>query len=399
MSIFLENVRDRYYNFKINLEDIPSEKTSKLSKKIPLELASSVLEYGVIEEKYWYHGEKNASMYIALNRDSKSNYKVFSQMMATLQKNLPEIIQHSFQHFQDVSNVEIENPLPIDFVSLGAGGMDKEFKVLEAFVSKYRDDHGTDVRINFMFVEESFQVISHALKLIAQQLAEKNIERNVNVKPYLLDFHKASPSYFSKNPRKFITALGIIHNASFPNIFQSLKNVMTPESLLLLDADVIGDRSDKEIKKSYDNDAMKKWWSLPLFTLNECSEKSYKIQNREKQTVGNIQDFKNYAPKDGDITVYVITKDTITSFIKEHNIPQKAIEKIRISKDPGSKTVIMVYEPHDSKTPSVVLGQSTRFQKDELIKTLEEEGFEVVKTFVKSGSNAVYFLLRLGNYP
>ena len=309
----------KYYDFKVNPDDFTKDLQSELTKGI---------SEGVIEEKFWYIN--GASRYLSLNKNP-SQYKTYEQSMVVINVNLEKIIQYSFQHFSDESNFGDENPLPIDFVSLGPGGMDKEFKVLESFLKTYRDKHGIDVRLNFIPVELSIKLLFFSVSAVAKKLVEKNIGNNIEIKPFLTDFSKISSIDLSKNPRKFITALGIIYNASFPKIYQSLRNIMTPETLLLIDVEVVGDRSDNDLMKSYQGDAIKEF---SMESLHQFSKMDYGKEGKER-----------YDLKKGNVSPYIVTKDTITNFIKDHNLPAKSIEKIRVSKESSSKTIVMLYEP------------------------------------------------------
>ena len=394
----------RHIHFKVNVVDIPNTVAVE-DMMVPPDLARAALDYRVIEEKYWYYGEHGAAAFLSLTKDSKS-YMVFQHSLMLLQSKIHKILDLAFDQFAEMvgstnreSLPEQNTPLPqIDLISLGVGGIDKEYEILRSFLARYRIANGVGSKITFRPVELSFPLLVNAIQSLDQQLSLNNISENIDLKPYLADFYNTISEDFGKNPFRFITALEIVPNATFPDIFNTFRKIMTKKSLLLIDMSIVGNRSDEEICASYVGNDVNTFLFEPLSLLNRASKSGKEIESAARRSLGNLADFKDYNRDKGEIKARIVSTDSLDGFIAEFKLPKKSRDMIRISSEPGSKTVVLVYVPNDPTNNPVVLGYSTRFEKNEFMEELYSRGFDIVDSFSGSkGMYTVYFLLRLAD--
>lgn len=388
---------DRFMDLKINIADM-SEVSVSTNAIIPQDLAMNVMEYGVVEEKYWYWSEAGSAAYLSTYEDP-DKYDLNAKVLDLLEGNLNEIMENLSNQFKEWHN---STTMPrIDLISLGVGGMEKETTFLKKFQRRYKRelDKTHDNRLTFIPIDLSFQLMANSLKKIDKDF-RRLIPHDVVVKACLTDFTSTKENEISTSKFRFITAFGIVYNAQYPEIFKSFKRIMTKHTLLLMDMDTVAGRSEEDIRSAYEDENIKRTLYAPIFSLYRASEKDEKIVDKNRNVIGNLTDFKKCSYENGDIYPAVIDSSKIDDFIVEHNLHPNSKKRIRISNDSADKTIVIIYRPSSSDVYkySIVLGYSTRFDYDGFTEKLRKNGFDVVNVYGdKKYSSFAYFLVKLAD--
>ena len=362
-----------------NLDDIPV--------LVPEELVKDALTLRVIEEKYWYFNRAGVDSYLMLN-SSGDKYKTFKDSENLIKIHVNDIVKTTLDKFQSWGDSK-NNPPTLDIISLGLGGGEKELNLLSVFLDEYTDDNNT---VRFIPIELSPTLLIHGMHEICKLYAENMGNKNLIVKPYQTDFTKITSGDFGDSEYALITALGIVHNSHIRDILNSFRDIMTKKSLLLIDVEMVGGRSDDEICESYYDESAKKFFFSPMELLEKTSKFDRQI-TQNGRPIGNCKDFEGIELNYNEINPEIVSADNIDNFIKKYKLSPDAKKKIRISPDPKSKTVVIVYTPKDK--PAYVLGYSTRFNESTFSEMLDEHGFSIIKSCSKPDSHIVYFLLEL----
>ena len=277
----------------------------------------------------------------------------------------------------------------MDIISLGFGGAEKEIELLSVFLDEYTYDNNL---LTFIPVDLSYPLLMRGMRETYKLYEQEIFSKTLIIKPCLTDFTKTTSEDFGDSECVLITALGIVYNASIPNIFDSFKDIMTERSLLLMDVEMIGGRTDDELCESYNDEFVKKFCFSPIELLNKLSKDNRPIYKNGRR-IGNCKDFEGLDFDSNKINAEIISVGNMDNFIKKYKLSSDSQKKIRISPDPKSKTVAIVYTPKEK--PAFVLGYSTRFNASSFSDMLVDRGFSIIKQYTKTNSNTVYFLLEL----
>ena len=362
-----------------NLDDIPVP--------VPEELVKDAMTSRVIDEKYLYFNQAGADSYLMLN-SSGDKSKTFKDSKNLIKIHVNDMVKTTLEKFQSWGDSK-NNPPILDIISLGFGGGEKELDILSVFLDEYTRENNT---VRFIPIELSPTLLIYGMNKICKFYSENIGNKNLIVKPRQTDFTKITSEDFDDSEYVLITALGMVFNAAIPDIFNSLRDIMTKKSLLLIDVEMVGGRSDNEICESYTDKTVKEFSFKPMELLEKTSKFDRQITQNDRP-IGNCKDFEGMELNYNEINPEIVSADNIDNFIKKYKLSPDAKKKIRISPDSKSKTVVTVYTPKDK--PAYVLGYSTRFDESSFSDVLNDHGFSIIKQYAKPNSNTVYFLLEL----
>lgn len=391
---------------RVNLEHYPEGEFMRgTSILVPVEHAKTVYDTGVVEEKYWYWDEKGAAYYIMMTQEK--SYDVLGKTLELLQREISAIVDKAFKFFKDAYPNTRGLP-PIEIVVLGVGSAIKENLLLTTIIRRYGYPYKNEFGpIQYVPVDVSFPLLANSLRsLFANKVMKECIlQENLVVSPVLTDFLKIRSDFLEEDVGKLIIAQGIVWNAPIPDLFSAFRRLMTLDSLLFIDVEFVGGRTDEQITSNYRGKAAKAFFYHPLELLHNASQaeqKNYFIINGHAVLYSIA--FGDLSEKKGEIIPVIVKPDTFEEFAKQYSIPMEARSSIRLSPDGKSKTVVMLYKPKvkEANERTIVLGYSTRFEYDEFKKFLNEAGFEIFGEWLdnpKYPQKAVFghYLLRLGD--
>jgi hypothetical protein len=375
---------------------------------VPKEHAQTVHATNVVEEKYWYWDERGAANYIAMTQEE--GYDVLDKTLNLLQSKIDDILDKACEFFKDSRPHPANGSLPqIDLVILGVGSATKENLILRNVLRKYGFTHKSKFGpINYIPLDISFPLLQNSLRSIFgdPELKECIIRGNLLVNPVLTDFLTRPTGFLGKNVHKLIVAQGIVWNAPIPELLSAFRHFMTSDSLLLIDVEFVGGRTDEEITSNYKGKAAIEFFYHPLGLLHSASQAKQDtfFNGKFGQPVSYRRAFSDFSDKKGDVIPVIVTWNTLDEFVKKHGLPEEAKSKIQLSPGEKSKIVIVLFKPKPSQPNmnTVVLGYSTRFEYDEFNKFLNEAGLEPVGKWLddtKDPRKAVFghYLLKLKN--
>lgn len=390
---------------RVDLEHYPTAKFIRgTSIMVPEEHAQTVYEVDVVEEKYWYWDEKGASTYIAMTQEP--GYDVLKGTQWLLEREMPKLLNEAFAFFKKAHPNSRGLP-PVELVVLGVGSAAKETMILNSLVNEYERHNKRKWQIFYTPVDISFPLLQNSLRSI---FADSNLRthiyrKNLIVQPILTDFLTGLARYLRKNVVRFVIAQGLIWNAPIPLLFNALKDLMTPDSLLLMDVEFVGGRSDEQITKNYEGKAAKDFFYHPLELLQSASQTKYDDHFMVHGELVLYKDaFTHFTLRNGQVIPRIVQRDTLDEFAKEYGLSTNAKSKIRLSPGSKDKTVVLLYQPTVQKgnLRTIVLGYSTRFEYKDFVDFLIQQGFDICVELLdnkEDPTKAIFgqYLLKLGS--
>lgn len=372
---------------------------------VPKEHAKTVYLTRVVEEKYWYWDEKGAAAYITMCQEE--GYDVLRKTRDLLGKQLPNILDKVFEFFGNIRHTQ--NLPPLELVVLGVGSAVKENLLLSSIIDKYGHPNVRKFGpIHYVPVDISFPLLQNNLRSIFanKDLKECILHGKLVIDPVLTDFLTGLTGFLVKDACKLIVAQGIVWNAPIPDIFDAFKHLMTSDSLLLIDVEFVGQRTNEQIISNYEGQAAKAFFYHPLELLHIASQEKDEFFETNGQVVRYRDAFSDFSDKKGDIKAAIVQRSSLDNFIEQYDLPDEAESKIRLSSDEKSKTVVILYVPKVQKGRSgtIVLGYSTRFEYNEFKNFLKRKGFNIKGEWLDNPSEPQkatfgHYLLSLGPTP
>lgn len=288
-----------------------------------------------------------------------------------LDYNKAELIKKAFDFFKGVSKTS--RPPPIEIVVLGVGCAIKETRLLKAIIEHpegYNYIRGMRKfgPIHYIPIDISFPLLQNNLRAIFADKDLKTfvIEGNLRIDPILTDFIRGrTVEFLDKNACRLVVAQGIVWNVPVPDIFETFKQLMNEKTLLLIDVEFIGDRTDEEIKRNYSGTKAKEFFYHPLRMLYEVSKGEDYFMCGSRR-VHYRDAFGKYSK--GEVNVDIVRRDELRKFVQNLGLNEESERMIRITNDNKSKIVIIWYKPSSPATKPIILGYSTRFDFNEFEK-------------------------------
>lgn len=400
-------LRDRQlfemFELKVNFSHYPKASfISGTSIMVPEEHAKEVYTTNVVDEKYWYWDEIGAANYIKMTEEE--GYDVFKRTRDLLGDALSEIMKIVFDFLKKKHCKHYGKP-PIQLVVLGVGSAQKENMILTRIIEEYRTQNLKAHKfrpIIYTPVDISFPLLTNSLRMVFADKMLRNclFDQSLILRPVLTDFLKGLPGCLEKKVGKLIIAQGIVWNAPVPKILDALRDLMTTDSLLLMDVEFVGGRDDEKIKRNYYGKAAQDFFYHPLELLNKASQTKENVRfvvNGEH--IPYNEAFNGYTLDNGKIIPDIVQLDTFNEFLTRYNICEEARSKIRLSPDPKSKTVIILYKPNilNESLDTIVLGYSTRFDREEFENLLIQKGFGICGRWLDDSAVFGQYLLSLNS--
>lgn len=371
---------------------------------VPRDLPRQVLKYGVVDEVYWYYDERGAADYLTLLQSQ--DYRVLYESKRLLDTCRSDI----FSKVQQNVNLANEKPQPMDLAALGVGSADKELSILNGWMEYY--PRQSKRAMGYIPVDISFPLLQNSLRAVFSdtRLRDRITRGQLDIKPVLADFRLLSIQDLGAFKLKVLASLGTVWNCDVKNTFESLKRVISAleeagnTCFLLIDAEFIGDRTDDELKLSYDNEELRTLLFHPLEILSAAAQDKYANMHYENGTTIRFADFfADYTRDKGEISVETVSKENLDTFIDDHELDEVTAKRYLLGGGnlEKSRTVAIIYIPEGWRKRKkewprpVLLGYSTRFEFKEFEGFLNRSGFKIVESYCNSDRTFGYFLLRV----
>jgi len=385
----------------LNIDDIPEARFLTESKPIliPSELGDTVFRQHLVEERFWYWDEKASAAYYYLKESP--NYEVFTNNYRVLRRNSAELISTVFEKLSINPN---ETRL-LDLVALGVGSTEKEMTLLEEIHTYYRlnkFDISPSKSFHYFPVDISFPLLQNSIRALLSRSGLRKIwlEDRLRVRPILTDILRLFDTQIMGNQNKLVAALGLLWNLPIQKAFNSFKRILTEKDLLLVDVEFIGNRTEEEIRSSYDGKESKDFFYHSLDLLREAATTTGQFETRTRYGVRlkPYSVFKFYDRKYGEMVTETVVGNSVNKLIEKYKLPNSIKEHLNFGPLKKSQTVVILFKPSDKKVGfPIVLGYSTRFDYAELETYIEKMGFQTIKKYLDNPSDEEatvgYFLL------
>jgi hypothetical protein len=374
---------------------------------VPKDLPRQVLKNGVIDEVYWYYDERGAADYLTLLQSQ--DYRVLNESKRLLDTCRSDIFNRIHQYLK----VSTEAPQPMDLVALGVGSADKELSILNSWLEYY--PRHFKKAMGYVPVDISFPLLQNSLRAVFSdsKLRDRITRGQLDIKPVLADFRLLSIADLGNFKLKVLASLGTVWNCDVKNVFESLKKVVTAieeagnTCFLLVDAEFIGNRTNDELKISYDNEELRSLLFHPLEILSAAAQDKYAIMHYEEggtdHQIRFAEFFADYTKEQGKVFVDVVSNENLDKFINDYEFDEVMAKRYLLGGGSleKSRTVAIIYVPNEWKKGKrrwprpVLLGYSTRFEFKEFDSFLSRSGFKIMKAYYNSEGTFGYFLLRV----
>ncbi|ABK76815.1 hypothetical protein CENSYa_0170 [Cenarchaeum symbiosum A] len=367
----------------VNFEDLP-DFDSVAGMLIPEELADSISVDRVVDGKFWYFSEPCVAAYVSM-LEASSAHTTYKDSMDCLTDNLTEIVEKILAEIPKQGG----GPPRLDLVALGIGTARKECVILGRLLEEFKN---TATRVSLVAVDFSYPLLMHGIRRVKTTFAYE--KERFDLRLYVADYTKREAGDFGGTGDTFtlITAPGLLHNSPIPDIFYSLQKLMTKNTLLLIDAEMIGGRTDEELCSQYTDEPSKRFFFTPLSLLARASEEEHKRMDDQTGGGHKYKEFKSVGYVPERITAAVVCGNNLDEFRQSHGLPPGTLNGMKLSPGPGSKTVMITYKQDGS---FYVLGHTARFLEIEFAAMLDRYGFEVVYECGHKRKHTRYYLLKM----
>jgi hypothetical protein len=364
---------------------------------IPTGLPQTLLHNKIVDEQYWYWDEKGAALWLYL-KDSK-NYPFFAETYELLQSNVARIRDIVFERLSK------DRSTTIDIVTLGVGSAEKELLLIRAILDEpKRRRVPVQSPMYYIPLDISFPLLQNSIRIMFSdsRIRERIEKRNFVVRPVLTDFLRTPGQLIATpNESKVITALGLLTNVPRADALIALRNLMTDNMLLLIDAELIGGRKDSELIKEYSGDEVNDFLYHPVDMLcGSTRGESFRTEVKGRLSEVSYDCFNGYREGAGKIEVDVVDDDNLSALEAKWGVPEAAVRGFgRLSDSQNSKVIVIMFKPADTSVTPIILGYSTKYEYRELKECLTTSGFELIGEYLNNASEPIrssfgYFLLR-----
>lgn len=214
-------------------------------------LIRSVLNTRTIDQSYMYWEASAASRWRRLCEDR--NYTLYDMSLNLIRRDIANIVKKLTQ---------VSSMRPFDFVNLGTGGGQKDTIILEHLL---RGANGEKVR--YIPLDKSYSMLSDAINVVLQYLGSRSGVHCevIAILGDILTLERYSPLIYRGRNLKFYGLLGnLLGNFAESRLLGRILNVMRDDDFLMIDADLIGGRKDRELDFGYTIGAVKELMVHPV---------------------------------------------------------------------------------------------------------------------------------------
>ena len=381
----------------INRNSVPETQFLKsLRTFMPTDLPETLYKHKIVDERFWYWDEKGAALWLYL-KDSR-NYAFFRETYEVLQTNVAEIRDAIFE---SISGNGLKT---LDVIAFGVGSAEKELLLLREIMDYYRRKGVTLASpMYYIPTDISFPLLQNSIRILfSDPEVRKYIEQgSLLLRPVLTDFLGVNRHLFgTPNEGRVITALGVLTNVSRRDAFDSWHKLLDDKTLLLIDAELIGERVDQNLIDDYSSDEVFDFLYHPVEML--CAGTGgelFHVQEKGGTAQVPYDYFKPYATGPGSLEVDVVSNDRLDRLETKHGVSEKDIRRVwNLSNAENSKVIVIMLKSRNKDMPALVVGYSIKFSYHELVDSIRKRGFEIVGQYLNNTNSSVatfgYFLLK-----
>jgi len=275
------------------------------------ELFKQNIENGKIDIKFYFLTPDSIDLW--LNMINRSEYTFQKIGRDLLVKNVDELVKIIIQNSP-------ENTKCIDFVNLGVGAAVKDYYIIKTVLDNMPNK--LTERVNYIPIDYSIGILQRTIDYLDDLM--DYYPNKLHIQGILGDFfelirYRDAIRGISKHPKLFALTGNTFGNVEEEDIIKIITKTMDSNDFLLLEVDLINDRSDEQLKEGYGSDNITtKFMYQPILNFlgpykrnKNISVNDFKVNVEVKSHLGSIANSK-----------------TVVTSIPLNNDPNNRIETI-----------------------------------------------------------------------
>lgn len=306
-------------------------------KEILENLVRSVENTRRIDQSYLYWEASAASRWRDLCEDP--SYTLYQISKKLILRDITDMLRRITE--------DTENSV-FDFVNLGTGGGEKDTIILSKLL-----DAAQGKRMRYIPLDKSYSMLSDAINYVLQFFGSQSGRANWEVIAILGDIlaiERYKPIiYKGYNPKLYGLLGSFIGNFNETQVLSRIVNIMQDSDVLMMGADLIGGRDDKELGLGYDIEAVRQLTIHPIIEHLATLDRNLADSFRDATIHIDIQSFVSKVPNSKTVQVWLLDKKGnkyYHAFSTKYNLPSL---KDYLTKTMGFR-IIKTYTWIDKKT-------------------------------------------------
>jgi uncharacterized SAM-dependent methyltransferase len=305
-NVIVEEIETETKNFLSILVD------KNITENKKYELFKQNIENGKIDIKFYYLTPDSIDLWLKII--NRSEYKFQKIGRDLLEKNVNELVKIIIQNSP-------ENTPCFDFVNLGVGAAVKDYYIIKAILDNMPDK--SNERIHYVPIDYSIGILQRTIDYLDDLM--DYYPNKLHVQGILGDFfelirYRDTIRCISKYPKLFALMGNTFGNMEEEHVIKIITKTMDKNDFLLLEVDLINDRTDEQLKEGYGTDDITtKFLYQPIINFFGANKRNIKINYDDDFRV-NVE-VKNHL---GSIP----NSKTVTTSIPLNNDPNDRIDTI-----------------------------------------------------------------------
>ena len=275
------------------------------------ELFKQNIENGKIDIKFYYLSPDSIDLWLKII--NRSEYKFQKIGRDLLVKNVDELVKIIIQNSPEDIN-------GIDFVNLGVGAAVKDYFIIKAILENMSDK--STERINYVPIDYSIGILQRTMDYLDDLM--DYYPNKLHIQGILGDFfellrYRNTIRNLGNHPKLFALTGNSFGNLDEEHILNIITKTMDSNDFILLEVDLINDRTDEQLKEGYGTDDITtKFLLQPIVNFFGPHKKNINI---------NVNNFKVNVEVRNNLGSVPNSK-TVTTSVLLNNDPNNKIDTI-----------------------------------------------------------------------
>jgi hypothetical protein len=229
---------------------------------------------------------------------NRSEYKLQQLGRDLIAKNANELIDVIFENSSPNNN-------RMDFIDLGVGAAVKDYYIIKAMLQKMPKD--SQERMTYIPIDYSIGILQKTMDYMEELM--DSYPNKLHIEGILGDFlhlvrYSDKIKSISQSPKVFALLGNIFGNVDEDRILEVITKAMGSDDLLLLEIDLINDRTDDQLKEGYGSDEITRNWLLsPIINYFKAEDKETRTRIEDFDLVTEVQEMGlSRVPKSKTVT-------------------------------------------------------------------------------------------------
>jgi uncharacterized SAM-dependent methyltransferase len=313
LECFIKNPPDKRLQIKekgdienVIVEEIETETKNflsiwvdkNISENKKHELFKQNIENGKIDIRFYFLTPESIDLWLKII--NLSEYKLQKIGRELLVKNVDELVKIIIQNSP-------ENTKCIDFVNLGIGAAVKDYYIIKSILDNMPKE--SSERINYIPIDYSIGILQRTIDYLDDLM--NYYPNKFHIQGILGDFfelirYRDSIRGLSKHPKLFALMGNTFGNVDEEYIIKIITKTMDTNDFLLLEVDLINNRSDDQLKEGYGTDDLTtKFLLKPILNFFGSRQGNKKINIKNLQVNIEVKNRLGSIPNSKTVTTSV----------------------------------------------------------------------------------------------